>query len=53
MSFALSWLGLAEVSPGKGFLVAEVLAIQVLISEIELLLDSFWGDRQLIFNTMV
>ena len=39
MSFVLSWLSLAEVSPGGGFIVGGVFAI-VLVPEIELILDN-------------
>ena len=38
----LSWLRLAEVSPGEGFVVGGAFAIQVLVSEMEVFLESFW-----------
>ena len=38
----LSWLGLAEVSPGEGFVVGGAFAIQALVSEMEVFLESFW-----------
>ena len=42
MSFVLSWLRLAELSQGKGFVVGGAFAIQLLFSEMKLFLDSFW-----------
>ena len=50
LSFVLSWLRLAEVSRGEEFVVGGAFAIQVLVSEMEVFLESFWWDRQLNFE---
>ena len=46
----LSWLRLAEVSPGERFVVGGAFAIQLLVSEMKLFLDSFCRDSQLNFE---